>query len=337
MRVAVIGVGRMGRRHVQVVRELSLELVGVCDTNPESLALAHKEQNVPAALGFTSVETMIEKARPECVIVATTTPTHCEYTCAAVGAGARFVLCEKPMGTSLADCDKMLSCCASRGARLAINHQMRFMEQYTIPKRIVQSPEFGGLSSVTVTAGNFGMAMNGSHYFEMFRFMTDEQPAEVTAWFSKEKVPNPRGPQFEDRAGSVRIVTASGKRFYLDCSSDQGHGVRVLYAGRFGQIYVDELAGAMSVAMRESQYRELPTTRYGMPAVETAQKITPADAVAPSRAVLEALLADKNPPSGADGRLAVAVLVAAYLSNENGNRAVAVDGALPVSRVFPWA
>src|SRR5262249_17915447 len=155
---------------------------------------------------------LFTKGAPECVIIATTAETHADLVCAAAASGARFILCEKPMAVSLGECDRMIEACEKAGARLAVNHPMRFMQQYTEPKKWLASPELGGIGSVTVVAGNFGMAMNGTHYFEMFRFMTDEYPLEATAWFGDERIPNPRGAQFDDRAGSVQLRTASGKR-----------------------------------------------------------------------------------------------------------------------------
>ena len=164
MRVAVIGAGRMGRRHIQVVRDLGLELAGVCDSSPESLRLAETEHGVSSDRQFLEAKALLATTRPECVVVATTAPTHGEYTCLAAESGARYVLCEKPMAVSLAECDRMIRTCEARGTRLAVNHQMRFMEQYAVPKAIIDSEAFGGLSSVTVAGGNFGMAMNGTHY-----------------------------------------------------------------------------------------------------------------------------------------------------------------------------
>ena len=194
MRTVVIGAGRMGRRHIQVVKEMGLDLVGICDPNPEALALAEKEQGIVSELHYSDAPALLKDKKPECVVVATTAPTHCEYTCLAAELGARHVLCEKPMAISMAQCDQMLETCAKYNTRLAINDQMRFMEQYTEPKRLINSEDFGGLTSVTVVAGNFGMAMNGTHYIEMFRYMTDESPSEVNAWFSPDKIPNPRSP-----------------------------------------------------------------------------------------------------------------------------------------------
>ncbi|MBC8548949.1 MAG: Gfo/Idh/MocA family oxidoreductase [Candidatus Brocadiales bacterium] len=338
MKTVVLGAGRMGRRHIQVVKEMGLDLVGICDPNPDALALAQSEQGVSPEMHFLDAVSLLEEKHPECVVVSTTAPTHSEYTRLASDLGAKYILCEKPMAVSLAECDQMLNICKKNGTRLAINHQMRFMEQYIEPKRLLNSAEFGGLASITVVAGNFGMAMNGAHYFEMFRYMTDEAPIEVSAWFSQDKVPNPRGTQFEDRAGSVRMTTASGKRFYMEIGSDQGLGLKVIYAARYGQIVVDELAGTMSILYREEQYRDLPTTRYGMPAVREEHIIKPADVIAPSRVVMEALLNKKHYPSGEDGRLALAALIAAYFSDENGHRPVSLkEVETSKERIFPWA
>jgi predicted dehydrogenase len=338
MKTVVLGAGRMGRRHIQVVKEMGLDLVGICDPNPEALMLAEKEQGIEPKRHYSNVSSLLNEKHPECVIIATTAPTHCEYTCLAAELGAKYILCEKPMGTSIAECDQMLETCTKSKTHLAINHQMRFMEQYIEPKRLINSDAFGGLTSVTVVAGNFGLAMNGTHYIEMFRYMTDEDPGEITAWFSAEKVPNPRGTQFEDRAGSLRITTAGGKRFYMEVGADQGNGLKVIYAGRYGQIMVEELTGTMTLVSREEQYRNLPTTRYGMPSIRSEQMIKPADAIAPSRAVLESLLSNTNPPTGEDGRLAVAALVAAYISNEDGHRPVKLEETRKYrTQTYPWA
>ncbi len=180
--------------------------------------------------------------------------------------------------------------------------------------------------------------MNGTHYFEMFRYLTGAAPVTATAWFSPDKVTNPRGPQFQDRAGCVRLETAAGKRFTLDCSADQGHGLLVTYACRHGRISVDELTGHMTWCHRKDEHRALPTTRYGMPWEEGHQAIAPADAVAPTRAVLQALLEEADYPTGAQGRLAVAALVAAYLSDETGHVPVELSAAEShAAREFPWA
>jgi predicted dehydrogenase len=338
MKVAVIGVGQMGRRHVHVVQDLGFSLVGICDQNSDALKICQRENKVSSDKHFTNVEKMLKRIQPDCVIIATTAPTHHEYTCLAAESGVQYVLCEKPMAISLRQCDRMIAVCKKNGAILAINHQMRFMEQYTVPKKIIYSDKFGGLCSITVVAGNMGLAMNGTHIFELFRYMTDETPKEVTAWFSEEKVPNPRGSQFEDKAGSVRITSAHGKRLYLEAGADQGHGIKVIYSGRYGQIIVDSLKGKISLSVRKDSDKTLPTTRYGTPSEETEIKIPPVDIITPIKSVLDTLINKANYPTGEDGRLAVATLIAAYCSNDRNHKPIIIDRKnLPVNRKFPWA
>lgn len=338
MKVAIIGAGRMGRRHIEAVRKLGLDLVGVCDLNPESLALAALEQNVQPEMHYSGVHGLLEKARPDCVIVSTTAPSHCEYTCLAAEAGVKFILVEKPMAVSLVECDRMIETCTRFGTELAVNHPTRFLEKLIETKQLLKSERFGGFASMTVVAGNVGMAMNGTHFIEMFRFLAEDNFQEITAWFSHESVPNPRGTQYEDRAGSIRISTRGGKRFYLEAGSDQGHGVRLTYAGRFGQISIDELNGKMTLSEREEGYRELPTTRYGMPSIVTERDVAPTDVVSATCSVLNALLSGGDFTTGEDGRRTVEVLAAAYQSSENGSVPVRLETAsLPRNRVFPWA
>jgi hypothetical protein len=75
-----------------------------------------------------------------------------------------------------------------------------------------------------------------------------------------------------------------------------------------------------------------------LPEVKTEKRIAAASAVEPSRRVLEALLRRENFPTGEQGRQALEVLVAAYVSNESGHTPVRLDKTdLPRNRIFPWA
>ena len=338
MSAAIIGLGRMGLRHAQVLKNLGIRIGAVSDANGEALAKARNELGVAPSACHVDGHALLGATVPDLLVVATTAASHAELVIAAAARGVKMILCEKPMAVSLGQCDRMIEACARHGTRLAVNHQMRFMEQYMRPRSLLASEAYGGVSSVTVVAGNFGLAMNGSHYIEMFRYITDEAPARVTAWFSAGHVANPRGPQFEDRAGSIRLETASGCRFYLDCSVDHGHGVRVVYAARHGQIEVDELAGRMVQSVRRAEHRDMPTTRYGMPWEDIDQAIVPADVIAPTQAVLEALLEGSGYPTGEEARAAVTALSAAYWSAENDNIGINLhDPRIPKERVFPWA
>jgi predicted dehydrogenase len=337
MRTVILGVGRMGRRHIHAVQKLGLELAGVYDVSAESLALAKKESQLAEGQLFGDLDCVFDVCKPECLIIATTADSHCELACLGASRGVKFILVEKPIAVSLEQCQRMIDVCDQYGAKLAVNHQVRFLEQYTKPKELLASQAYGGFKSMAVVAGNFGISMNGTHYFEAFRFMADEEPSEVRAWFSPDIVSNPRGSQFEDRAGSIRITTGSGKRFFMEVGSDQGHGLQVTYAGRNGMIGINELTGEMVTSVREAEFRDLPTTRYGMPAQVGHESIAPVEVIDSTAQVLKALLNGQNMVTAEQGTLAVKVLVAAYISAERGGEAVRLDANLDRIRVFPWA
>lgn len=328
----------MGRRHLQVAKNLGFEIAGVYDPLPESVDMALREYGLPASVVFDSAQRMLETVRPDALVVASTAPSHCEYVCIAAAAGVRYVLCEKPMASSLAEADAMVDACRRAGATLAVNHQMRFMPQYTQVKALIGSEELGALASILVAGSNFGLAMNASHYFETFRYISGSPVQSVRAWFEPSQLANPRGTQFEDRSGRLLARSAAGPSMYIDFSAAAGWGLQVVYICRHGQIVVDELSGEMRVAVRRPEFRELPTTRYGMPADVRQLTIEPADTMVPTMEVWVALLDGRPFPDGAAGAHALACLVAAHASHEAGGSDVRLDDpALPRVRMFNWA
>jgi predicted dehydrogenase len=338
-RFLLVGTGRMGMSHLRAARNLGLELAGLCDLRPENLEKAATEADVPPAKCFGSSQAMFS-ANPhvDLVLIATTADSHRSLVEQAAASGAKAILCEKPLATSVADCTAMIAACEKAGSLLAVNHQMRFMDQYTLVRHELDSGRFGKLASMNVVAGCFGMAMNGSHYCEAFRWLTGSDIVSATAWFSPGTLANPRGAQFVDHAGEVRFESADGRRLLMSIGADQGHGMTVTYAAQWGHLWVDELEGRYWATARKPEHQALPTTRYGMPWDRWETRFPQADNVGPTQAVIAALLQGQGYPDGQAGRCAVAAMVAAARSVELGSRPVRLSelGDYEHTR-FPWA
>jgi predicted dehydrogenase len=338
VRTAVIGLGRMGMRHIEAATDLGMTISGVADTDKKSWKAAQDACGVSSSACFADGNEMLRSVRPQALVVATTAPSHASLVLAAADAGVRYILCEKPMATSLGDAREMMKACKNAGAALAINHQMRFMEQYTRVKSLIGSEALGPLASIVVAASNFGLAMNASHYFEMFRYVSGLSVRSISAWFEDEKLANPRGPQFEDRSGRILATTDDGVSLYIDFSVKAGNGINVVYICRHGQIIVDELGGTMRVVTRKSEFRDLPTSRYGMPSDVRLEDIAPAEVVGPTRALWLALLAGQSYPDGEAGLHALTCCVAAHVSHERSGVAVRLDDPLLAhDRQYKWA
>lgn len=334
----VIGVGRMGRKHIQAAQMLGFKLVGIFDPLEASLKNASNEFGLEESLCFSSVTKMLEEKKPDGIVIASTAPSHCTYVCLSASMGVKYILCEKPMAVSIQECNQMIDACKESGSLLAINHQMRFVEQYQLIKKLSNSPEFGGLKSVIVSASNFGLAMNGSHYFEMFRYITGNRIKQISFSMDEENVPNPRGKEFKDNSGQLFAVNEVGHRLFIELGGDLGHGLHVMYGCRNGQIFVDELAGFVRGVARKEEFRDLPTTRYAMPEIEKTYTLTStADIIVSTQDVWNAMLANENYPDGSVGLHAIQTLVAANISGEEGGRKVDIDSSLPEERLFPWA
>ncbi len=334
----IIGCGRMGARHVQAAMGLGMPILGIYDINTQNVFNTCNSLGLPESTLVKNIDDIYSMASNSMVVVATTAPSHEEYVIKLIESGCKKILCEKPASTSIESCYRMIAKSKQHSADVAVNHQMQYLEQYTIPKQMLNSDEFGGIQSINVSAGNFGMSMNGVHYLEMMRYMFDEPAHMVSAWFDEVELANPRGAEFKDKSGTLRAVTKTGKRFYLDASATNGHGVLVTYVAKYGQIVVDELTGSMYYTRRNESEREHPTTRYGMPHEYKTTQIKGVDIIESTQRVMKDLVAGKNFPSLENATMAISAIVAGYASNDNQNCQFEIsDTNQFASKVFPWA
>lgn len=326
----------MGRRHFEAVKGLGHSVVGIFDINKQTMDSAQNDGLVLAKECFDNVEKMLQETKPEAVVIATTATSHAQYSILASKMGVKYILCEKPMACSLAECDEIISVCEKNQTTFAVNHQMRFIDGYVEVKNLLQQEDFGPLRSITVVGANFGLAMNASHYFEMFRYMTNEEVATISFWKDDTQLTNPRGPQYVDMAGQIRAESATGVRLYVELGGDLGHGVQTTFSCRNGQIQLDELAGKIRGILREDQYLDLPTSRYGMPAKEIIKNVPGVPIVASTQKVLTAMFNQENYPDMQCGRHAVMGLLACYSSADKNSLPIHLQ-QLQNSNTYSWA
>lgn len=338
MKVAIIGVGRMGERHIYVAKKLGMEIVGIFDKNNELVLNVTSKNKLNIKNNCQNISELYNKYLPDAVVVSTTATSHCSYVCEAAKAGVRYILCEKPMAVSINEARIMDSTCKSNGSSLAINHQMRFMEHYCKIQSLANSIEFGGIVSIILSGSNCGLATNGSHYFELLRFLSGENAETVCAWFDNDVVANPRGNIFEDRGGRIRAVTASGISMYLDISVKAGHGLQLILICKHGQIILDELTGYVRSISRSKQNRDLPTTQYGSSGINNIFQTEPSNVISSTEDVWRKLIEGDGYPDAEIGLHALRCLVAAYTSNKNGNVPIRLeDPSIDCNTTYPWS
>jgi UDP-N-acetylglucosamine 3-dehydrogenase len=139
-RVAVIGVGAMGRHHARVYSEIPhAELVAVVDTDIASA------QAVARRLGgraYADYREMLDKERPEAVTIAVPTAFHRDVALEVVGRGIHLLI-EKPIAFSMDEGRQIISAADAAGVRLMIGHIERFNPAVVALKQRLAAGELG--------------------------------------------------------------------------------------------------------------------------------------------------------------------------------------------------
>jgi predicted dehydrogenase len=142
MRIGVIGTGSIATgAHLPAIEKLGglLELVAVADVRGDVVRAVGERYVVEAYEDYRDL-----LARDDIQIVDICTPEflHAEQVIAAAEAG-KHVHCEKPMASSVEECDAMIAACAKAGVKLMIGHSRRFTPRYAKMKAAVDSGEIG--------------------------------------------------------------------------------------------------------------------------------------------------------------------------------------------------
>ena len=137
LRVAVIGVGHLGRHHARILASLpGVDLVAVVDTNrarADEIAAAHATR---AAYDARDVMGQVDA-----VTIAVPTERHCDVALPFLQAGVA-ALVEKPMARSLVEAEALISAAAMAGATFAVGHTERFNPAVAAARPLLTNPRF---------------------------------------------------------------------------------------------------------------------------------------------------------------------------------------------------
>jgi myo-inositol 2-dehydrogenase/D-chiro-inositol 1-dehydrogenase len=139
LRLAVIGAGRMGRVHIEALREARrAEAVAVADP----VAAAREATGLP---GFATVGELLTAGVAEAVLIAAPTDLHGELV-AQVAAAGLPILCEKPLGLTVSQAEAAVA--AAGGVLLQIGYWRRFVPELVQLKRLLDGGELGAPQQV---------------------------------------------------------------------------------------------------------------------------------------------------------------------------------------------
>ncbi|MDF2375864.1 MAG: Gfo/Idh/MocA family oxidoreductase [Verrucomicrobiales bacterium] len=196
MKVALLGAGWFGREaHLRnLIRMSDVEIAAVSSRSDESLS-ASRELVGPELRCSKDWREIIAMAEIDAVIIALTNDQHHAAAIEALRAG-KHVMCEKPLGLNLQQCDEIIELAESTGKVLQIGHEMRFQALYEQMKQRIDRGDIGDLqlmwcrefrgpmrpgwrSSEQFTGGT--ILEKNVHHIDLFNWMMDRPPVRVSA------------------------------------------------------------------------------------------------------------------------------------------------------------
>lgn len=194
LRIALFGLGRAGRFHLQSLRMATgIRLLHVVDVDE---TVAREVGEVWGCDWSTDRQTALADPNVDAVIVATPTQTHHDYIMDSLAAG-KAVFTEKPLGTGMAEIDACYGKAAELNLPLFLGFMRRFDPSFADLAQRVHAGEIGQLQLLRTTSRDCPLptieyikTSNGIfhdcivHDLDMIRFITREDPVEVFAYGS---------------------------------------------------------------------------------------------------------------------------------------------------------
>ena len=186
-RLAVLGCGYWGSKHVRVVNELpSVEIAMAVDSRETQLD--YIRTLYPGVRTSRDVDDLIADDSIDGVIVATPISTHHELAKALLESG-KHVLIEKPMATTSAECLDLIETAESRSLTVMVGHTFEYHPAVNYLKELLDSGALGKLHYIDTARLNLGLYQPDAnvlwdlapHDFSIINYLIDDEPLSVAA------------------------------------------------------------------------------------------------------------------------------------------------------------
>lgn len=146
IRLAVIGLGMMGKIHVEKASQINeCEIVAICDIDPSTKGVSEK-------LGIKSYHNhleMMDSEKLDGVIISLSNELHetIGIDCARKGL---HILMEKPIASTTKAAKKLIISIKSNDVKMLVGHQRRFNSKINAARDIIRSGELGDMAVISI-------------------------------------------------------------------------------------------------------------------------------------------------------------------------------------------
>lgn len=229
--IAVIGVGALGKRHLQSLTELDrdVKLYGV-ESNPETIRLLEEEFNQQNKVSVTFVQE-IESLPTELDFVVIATSSNVRrmlFEKLTDHATVRNILFEKVLFQKVEDYSFVAKRLKERNIKAWVNCARREFDSYHELKAIVGMCKYFTFSAI---GGQWGMGCNGIHMLDLIEFLAGEQETNIDISKVFPKIADSKRKGFYEFFGTITGDCGCCNVFQLTCLEDTAMPFMIEVAG----------------------------------------------------------------------------------------------------------
>lgn len=137
----------------------------------------------PGVKAYSDVDAMFANHTLDVLSVATPDHLHKPFVLKGCDAGVKAILCEKPLATSLSDCDEMIAAVRRLGVKMNVDHTRRWIGSWQDARAAIGEGLIGEVKHVVGTLGGPRAMMfrNGTHIVDLINFLAGGSPIWVSA------------------------------------------------------------------------------------------------------------------------------------------------------------
>jgi myo-inositol 2-dehydrogenase/D-chiro-inositol 1-dehydrogenase len=320
IRIAVIGVGRMGLTHAENLarRVRGVQLVAVTTSQEDRAAAA--QHCCGEVTVYPDLASLLAEEELDAVCISSSTSAHPDNVVACAEAGLD-IFCEKPLGLSLDGCDRAIAAVERAGVKLMIGHVRRFDAGHVAAKEAIEDGAIGrplvfraisgdvdppppSFADLTVSGGLIVDAMY--HDLYLSRWLLDDEV--VRAYAEGGALVDPDGVgavgDVDNAVATLRFRRGGLGTFFVSRTTRYGHDLRVEVIGDEGAVQIGRFRQTpMRLLDRKGVHHDMPWT--------TPDRL--GEAFVTEMQVFVDCLRDDTPPpvTGYDARATLAVGLAA--------------------------
>jgi predicted dehydrogenase len=232
---AIVGLGRLSLNRIlpafakSKLARLSAVVTG--DTHKGNIVAAQYGLAQKDVYSYDRFEQLAGRTDVKVIYIVLPNGLHAQYTERGARLG-KHILCEKPMATSVAECERMIDACKSAGVRLMIAYRSQYEPADMLLIKLLRQKRLGELREFVSSncqnvgdptqwrlnqklAGGGPLPDVGIYSLNAARFLSGEEPTRV--WAQTSRLAN--DPRFKEVESSIRFVLNFPSGFTASCVS----------------------------------------------------------------------------------------------------------------------